>query len=228
MTIAIPEVEAQADTSEQHFVLDGVEWDQYVTVNDAFPDRRGLRMIYIDGSLTFLTVSRRHDWHTDYLDSIIKAVAIGCGIEMDVAGSATLRAEESKAGVEGDRTYYFGDHVRIMSGPLNIDLLSQPPPDLAIEVEVTHNADKAITAYARIGVSEVWRFHVRRWTLTFLVLGEDGVYQPAAHSRNLPVLGLADVLDQLRLAQESGSFTRWSAQLPEWVRTTLVPRMDAG
>jgi Uma2 family endonuclease len=213
------------EQDDQSLVLRGVDWDQYVTINDALPDRRGLRMIYIDGSLTFLTLSRRHDWFVDYLDSIIKAITLGCGIEMDVAGSATFRLAGERVGVEGDRTYYFGQHTEIMGGPLDIDLTTQPPPDLAIEVELTHRADKAIATYARIGVPEVWRFDAGRWTLTFLSLGENGSYQPAAKSRCLPLLTPEDVVAQLRLAEEISSFSRWFTQLNEWVRTTLLTRM---
>src|SRR3954452_15608216 len=87
-------------TGEQSLVLWGVDWDQYVTINDAFPDRRGLRMIYLDGSLTLLTLSRRYDWFEYQLDKIVMAVALGCGIEQEVAGSATFRLEGKKAGVE--------------------------------------------------------------------------------------------------------------------------------
>ena len=213
---------------EQSLILYGVEWDQYVTFNDAFPERRGLRMIYIDGSLTLLTLSRRLDWFADYLDSIIKAAALGCGIEMEIAGSATFRIEGEKVGVEGDRTYYFGHNAEIMSGPIDIDLTTQPPPDLAIEVEVTHAAKKAIATYARLKVPEVWRFDARRRTLAFLVLGEDGSYRPSPRSRNLPLLTPEDALAQLKLAEEINSFSRWSAQLNEWVRLTLLPRAEGG
>ena len=228
MAIATPEAETQTEAGEQHFILYGVDWDQYVRINDTFPDRAGLRMIYIDGSLTFLTLSRRHDWFEDYVDKIVMAVAIQRGIEYAVAGSATFRAEGQKVGVEGDLTYYFGPHAELMAGPIDIDLTSQPPPDLAIEVEVHHPADKAVATYARLGVPEVWRFNVRRRTVVFLILGEDGAYHPTARSRGLPPLGPEDVLDQLRLAEEIGSLPRWFAQLNEWVRTTIVPRMTEG
>jgi Uma2 family endonuclease len=228
MSIATPEVQTTVDSGEQHLVLDGISWDQYVTINDALPDRGGLRMIYIDGSLTFLTLSRRHDWFEDYFDKIVMVVALQCGIEYAVAGSATFRAEGQKVGVEGDRTYYFGPNAEIMGGPLDIDLSTQPPPDLAIEVEVTHPADKAIATYARLGVPEVWRFDVRRKTVEFLLLGEDGTYHTAARSRGLSPLGPEDVLGQLRLAEETASISRWFAQLNEWVRTTILPRMAEG
>ena len=175
-----------------------------------------------------MTLSRRHDWLSDQLDKIVMAVALGCGIEREVAGSATFRLEAREAGVEGDRTYYFGDNAAIMAGPIEIDLATQPPPDLAIEVEVTHPADKAIATYARIGVPEVWHYHARRRTLAFLVLGEDGTYRPVARSRNLPGLTPEDVLEQLRLADEIRVFSRWYTQLTEWVRLTLLPRAEGG
>jgi Uma2 family endonuclease len=213
---------------EQGLVLAGIEWDQYVKINDALPDRRGVRMIYIDGSLTFLTPSFGHERYSDELDSIIKAVALGCGIDWEIAGQATFRLEAKQAGVEGDRTYFFGANAAIMGAQGEIDLTTQPPPDLAIEVEVTHPADQAIATYARIGVPEVWRYHARRRTLAFLVLGEDGSYRPAARSRNLPLLAPEDVLGQLRLAEGIRVFSRWYAQLTEWVRLTLLPRAGGG
>jgi Uma2 family endonuclease len=228
MSIATPDVETEVDTGEQHIVLYGIDWEQYITINDAFPDRRGPRMIYIDGSLTILTLSRRHDWFVYYLDKIVTAIALGCGIEQEIAGSATFRLETEKIGVEGDRTYYFGANAEIMSGPINIDLATQPPPDLAIEVELTHSAKKAIATYARMGVPEVWHYEARRGTLAFLILGQDGSYQPAPRSRSLPLIMPEDVVGQLRLAEESGSFSRWYTQLPEWVRTTILPRAVGG
>jgi len=223
-TLAGPDLYA----GEQGFVLAGIEWDQYVKINDALPDRRGVRMIYIDGSLTLLTPSLRHERFSEEFDKIVMAVALGSGIEWEVAGQATFRLEAKQAGVEGDRTYFFGANAAIMGGQGDIDLTTQPPPDLAIEVEVTHPADQAIATYARIGVPEVWRYQARRRTLAFLVLGEDGAYRPAARSRNLPFLTPEDVLDQLRLAEEIRVFSRWYAQLTEWVRVTLLPRAGGG
>lgn len=209
---------------EQSFDLPGVGWDQYVAVNDILADRPGVRMIYLDGSLTFLTLSRRHDWHSDFLDAIVKAVASVCGIEWEVAGSATFR-RDLDAGLEADRAYYFGPNAEVMAGPVNVNLATQPPPDLAIEVEVSRSAVKALAIYARMGVPEVWRLDVGRGTLAFLARDEAGVYQPVARSKNLPALAPDDVLSQLRLAEEMGSASRWYAQLPEWVRATLMRRL---
>ncbi len=219
------ELTPRLEEAEQRLDLGGIGWDRYVTISDALPERRGVRLAYLDGSLTFLTLSRRHDWFVDQLDTIVKVVALACDISLDVAGSATLRREDRGAGVEGDRTYYLGASAELMGGPIDIDLTTQPPPDLAIEVEVTHPADKVMRIYARLGIPEVWRIDAGRETVGFWVLDEGGAYQPAARSRGLPILGPEDVLAQLYLADEFRSFNRWHAQLTQWVRDVILPRI---
>ncbi len=87
-------------------------------------------------------------------------VALADGLE-DVLGRRRFRdipTAAKKGGVEGDKTFYFGEHAEKMKGPQDIDLDVQPPPDLAIEVEVSHSADDAVIVWGRLGVPEVWRF----------------------------------------------------------------------
>jgi len=223
--MATAEVLPVVEEAEQRLDLPGIGWDRYITISDALPERRGVRLFYLDGSLTFLTLSRRHDWFVDQLDMILKEVALACDVAFDIAGSATLRREDREAGLEGDRTYYFGANAALMGGPIDIDLTTQPPPDLAIEVEVSHPADKAMRIYARLGVPEVWRVDARRGTVGFWTLADDGGYRPASRSRGLPMLGPEDVLAQLHLADEIKQYNRWHAQLTRWVRDVIVPRV---
>ena len=207
--------------------LCGVSWDQYVTISDALPDRPSLRVTYLDGNLTFMTVSRRHDWLSRNLSLFIAAVANGCDVLWEPAGSATYRRRDIDGGVEGDETYYFGPHAELMQGPLNIDLTTQPPPDLAIEVEFTHPADDAMIVWGRLGVPEVWRVDAESETVGFSLRREDGAYVAVEKSLAFPTLTPDDVNGQIRLADELGS-GRWFAQLGDWVRDVVVPRMRNG
>jgi Uma2 family endonuclease len=218
-TLAAPNVVGQ----EQAFALHGLRWGQYVTIADALPERRDLRITFVDGRLTFLTTSRRHDWFAECLGELVVEVARCLGIRCEPAGSATFRLEELGVGVEGDKTFYFGANADRMRGPQDIDLSTQPPPDLAIEVEVTHPAGDAMLVYGRLRVPEVWRFDVGRETVGFWLRREDGSYATSPRSAVFPVLEPKDVLDQLRLAQELG-WSDWSDRLGDWVRNTLVPR----
>jgi Uma2 family endonuclease len=208
---------------EQSLTLDRIGWNQYQTIADALPDRGDLRIIYIDGRLTLVTTSRRHDWFAERLGDLVEAIANGLDIPWDDAGTATFRREDAGAGVEGDKTFYFGPNAERMQGPQDIDLSTQPPPDLAIEVEVSHSADQSLMVWGRLGVPEVWRFDPGRERLSFWRRRADGGYEAVDRSLVLPSVEPADILGQIRLVAELGNL-RWHGQLADWVRDVLVPR----
>lgn len=216
---------AETVGGERVVVLHQITWDAYAAIGDALPDRRGLRMTFVDGRLTFLTLSRRHEWYAEHLGQLFQAVALGCGIELEVSGSAPYRQKAKDVGVEGDKVYYLGDHARTMRGPIDIDLATQPPPDLAIEVEVSHPADDALLVYGRLGVPEVWRLDVDERTLRFCLRNEDGSYSDSPRSIGLPLLESAEVLDRLRLAESLG-WREWVEQLNRWVSDVILPRAN--
>jgi Uma2 family endonuclease len=212
---------------DQWFVINDVSWEGYVAINDAFVDPPNLRMIYCDGRLTLLTESRKHGWYAERLSQLVVALAEGLEIAWEDAASATYRRREKKGGVEGDKTFYFGEHAELMSGALNIDLDVQPPPDLAIEVEVSHEADDAVIVWGRLGVPELWRFDPITQELGFWRRRKDGTYARIKRSRIFPMLTPSDVLDQMRLADQLGA-GKWHARLARWVRDEIVPRRRGG
>jgi Uma2 family endonuclease len=215
-----PEKTAEA---EQRLVLNGISWRQYEAILSALPEQAGLRMIYFGRRLTLLSPSYRHDWIAEACGDLVKAVAQALGLAWEQSGHTTYRLKKGDAGVEGDKAFYFGEHAKRMIGAREIDLTTQPPPDLTIEIEVSHSANDAMAAWGRIGVPEVWRLDTKRWTLTFGTRNDDGIYSPSPRSAALPVLEPNDVLNQLRLAEKLGS-SRWHAQLSKWIKSVLLPR----
>jgi Uma2 family endonuclease len=171
--------------------------------------------------------SRTHDWYGERLAELVKALARGLEIAWEDAGGSTFRREDMDAGLEGDKTFYLAAHAVQMRGAIDIDLSVQPPPDLAIEVEVSHSADAALLAWGRVCVPEVWRYRPRERELTFCLRAEDGSYTPSGQSLAFPALNPADVLAQMALASELGA-DRWNEQLDEWVRSVIHPRLDRG
>jgi Uma2 family endonuclease len=182
-----------------------------------------VRLIFAEGRLTFVTRSQRHEWYTECLGTFTLMVASGCAIDCESAGSTTFRREDVGAGAEGDKTFYFGPHAVRMRGPRDVDLSVDPPPDLAIEVEVTHPADEAMITWGRLGVPEVWRFDAKRRSLTIWHRREDGTYRRVQRSRYLPMIDPSEVVEQIGAAEAVG-MSRWTGDLIEWVRDVLVPR----
>ncbi len=205
------------------FVLPGVSWEGYVAINNAIVNPRGLRMIYCDGRLTLVTTSRKHDWYAERLAELVKVLAEQLGIHWEDGGGATYRREEVNSGVEGDKTFYFGKHAELMKGPQDIDLAVQPPPDLAIEVEVTHSADHALMVWGRLRVPEVWRFDPIADKFRFWLRQNDGTYVRSESSTAFPMLRPNDVLGQMQLADQLGA-AGWNTRLALWVRDVIVPR----
>lgn len=216
------------ETEPGQFVeLSNLGWDQYVAISEAIGERPNPRLIYCDRSLQILVISRRHDWFAERLGDFVKIVAGGCGIPWEDAGTSTYECEDDEVAVEGDKTFYLREHADLMKGSVNIDLDSQPPPDLAIEVEVSHSANKALKVWGRLGVPEVWRFDPKKERVAFLRCKEDGTYEPIEQSLGFPMLTPADVLEQLRLADSLGAGD-WFMRLNDWVRDVIRPRLDRG
>lgn len=209
---------------DRWFVLPGVSWEGYVAINDAVVNSPNLRMIYCDGRLTLLTESREHGWYAERLGQLVIVLAEGLRIPWEDAASATYR-KKKKGGVEGDKTFYFGDHAGMMRGARNIDLDVQPPPDLAIEVEVSHPADDAVTVWGRLRVPEVWRFDPIAEEFGFWVRRKSGTYVRRDRSLVFPMLTPDDVLEQMRLADQLGAGT-WHSRLRRWVRRVILPRRE--
>ena len=137
--------------------------------------------------------------------------------------STTLRLRPRRRGLESDECYWIANEpvVRQLD---RIDLQRDPPPDLAVEVDVTHSVVPRLQVYAALRVPEVWR--LSGGTLTFLSLQPDGSYAPVLISRALPPLTATDLSRFLALrGQEDENsiirqFRAWVRQLPG---TTATP-----
>lgn len=203
-----------------------LDWSSYVAINDAVGDQPRIRLLDLDGELTLVSPAREQSWAEEVLDKIVPAVAVACQIEFDFVGSSTIRKEAREAGLEGDKVSYLGANATLIAGPLEIDLTIHPPPDLAIEVENTPKATRAMLIDARLGVPEVWRHDVRRGTLGFFALQPDGTYASIPRSLGFPCLTPADLLFQVDQAATIGSSPRWHAQLNDRARDVIRPRLD--
>jgi Uma2 family endonuclease len=218
---------AETEDGEQRFVLGRVTWDAYVKISEALDDQPGLRMIYCDGRLVLVGKSRRHERLSECLGHLVLGIAAQLGIPCEPAGEATYRRHEKGAGLEGDRTFHLGPNAVRMRGGRNYDFGTDPPPDLAIEVEASHSADDAMKAWGRAGVPEVWRAEAATSACSFWSRRDDGSYEQTPRSAYLPQLSGDDVVDLIQQARASGT-APWLAQLPHWVDRVLRPRLTGG
>jgi hypothetical protein len=103
-----------------------------------------------------------------------------------------------------------------MAGRRRLNLRTDPPPDLAIEADVTHSSLDRLSIYAALGVPEVWRLEGN--ALTFHVPGPDGAYAGAAASRSFPLVTPADVLGFLHQARQAPDQNAVVRQFRAWIQ----------
>ena len=94
------------------------------------------------------------------------------------------------AGIEPDDCFYI-QHQAAMVGKDRIDLAVDPPPDLAIEIDVTSTT--ALQAYAALQVPELWRYHNRALQIFIL---RDGMYVPSPRSPTFPHIPVIEGVTQ--------------------------------
>jgi Uma2 family endonuclease len=203
--------------------LFGVPYGAYVQIRND-PRNEGLRLTYFDGVLEIMSPEYLHERVGERLGLLVRVVADAIDLPYSGAGSTTFRRGElgrrRGKGKEPDRSFYFANEPRIR-GRTSLDLRTDPPPDLWIEVDNRGSSRGRLPAYDEFGVPEVWQYHARTHRLRFLRLDDARTgFVDIDRSVNLPVLTPSLVLfalDQGR-GQADSEWCRWlrdwAAQLP--------------
>ena len=121
-------------------------------------------------------------------------------------GSVTLRRRDLRAGLEPDSCYYLGPMAAAMRNRDELNLDTDPAPDLAVEVDIGRRSFSKFPLYAALGIGEVWRFHQNEMVLHRLVDGEYRVVEESAWLPRLTGARLTQLLAEGR-----------ALPLPEWL-----------
>ncbi len=170
--------------------LRGLSWNDYLAMSEIIGTRR-LRTTFCDGELEIMPISSEHEIWTALLGLLIEALTVELKMTRKSLGMTTFRREDIEKGLEPDRCYYLVNEPRVR-GKRKIDLSDDPPPDLAIEVEITCSAEKRMRVYAGLGVPEVWRFDGKSLTVNQRV--ENGEYIVTERSRFFPFLPMNELV----------------------------------
>jgi Uma2 family endonuclease len=194
-------------------VLGGVPWEIYDRLRSE-ESNRNLRMTYCEGTLQMMSPSKLHERIAHLLGRFVDAWTEECEVTVQGCGATTFRREDLQRGLEPDRCYYV-QHEPEVRGRDELDLSRDPPPDLAIEVDIHGGSDHRMAIYAALGVPEVWRW--KNETLEVFSLTPDGGYTGGATSRILTgfplreavrLVGERNRIDETRLVRLFRSHVR--------------------
>lgn len=198
---------------EERFLLRDVSYSLYKTICEEIGERP-LRLSYTDGDLEFMVTKRPHEYFKTILAKLFEQLVFEGNIPVASGGNMTFQRDDLEKGFEPDECWWIEHEVQVR-GQEEFDFTVDPPPDLAIEIEISRSLVSRISIYAALKVPEIWRHNGKR--LRFCVLQADGSYQDSDTSRAFPFLKSSD-LEPFLVRSESVDETSQLRGFVNWLR----------
>lgn len=185
-------------------VLYDVSWQTYeLLLRDL--EEQHVFLTYDRGTLEIMSPLFKHERAGRLLARLVQSYTEIRDIPIVSCGTTTWRRESLARGLEADECFYVQNEP-LIRGREEVSLDRDPPPDLAIEVDITRSSLEKQTIYAALRIPELWRFENDQ--LQIFVLQSNGEYQQVDQSPALPGLALAQIDRFMRLRMAIGE-TEW-------------------
>ena len=188
MTITIP-INALKLAPGSTVSIRNLSWEDFESILCDLGEKRSTQIAYYQGTVEIMSPLAIHERPHRIIADILKAILDAQERNWEDFGSTTLKRSQI-AGIEPNTCFYI-QNADLVRGCTNLDLDDYPPPDLAIEADVTSTT--IISAYEAMQVPEVWVY--RNQQLKIYVL--EGSYCEVSLSPTLPDLSLIDLIPQL-------------------------------
>ena len=199
--------------SPDRVVLQNISWQSYQSLIRDFAQEPAIRLTYDHGTLEIRMPLDPHETFKKLIGRLIEAATEELDLEIRSLGSRTCDREDLASGLEPDQCYYIQNEPQVR-GIEQIDLTQLPPPDLAVEIDITSSSLNRFAIYKALGVPEIWRYDGNRLEIYVL---QDDEYVNQSNSRALTLLTAADILRFLTSHQTLGE-NALVKQFRQWIR----------
>jgi Uma2 family endonuclease len=198
----------------QRILLKDVSWQEFETILEELGEHRAARVAYNNGILEIMTPLPEHEINKVFITNFVE-ILLELDIEFLPLGSTTFKNQFMSQGIEPDNCFYIQNEA-VIRGKDRLDLTIDPPPDLALEIDVTSRTHSII--YEALGVTELWRFEKCKLQINVL---ENGKYIESASSLIFPNFPLTQVIpDYLQQCKTIGRNKTMRA-FRAWVREQI-------
>jgi Uma2 family endonuclease len=208
----------------QRLLIHDLDWSDLEAVLAELGEKRVCRIAYSDGTLEMRMPLPEHEIDKELIGDCVKILLEELQIDCECFGSTTFQSKAMNFALEPDDCFYI-QHQASMIGKDRIDLAVDPPPDLAIEVDVTSKTQ--ITAYARLGVPELWVYADTELKIYILEAGE---YQQSLTSPTFPDLPIlewvSEVIAQSRAIGRSPALRSLRHKIRSRVTQTVINKVE--
>jgi len=180
-------------------LLKDITWPMFETLLTELGESRASRLSYSKGTLEIMVPLMEHE----------------VDIEFWPLGSTTFKNENIAQGVEPDACFYIQNEAAVR-GKNRIDLETDPPPDLAIEIDLTSRTQ--FNNYEALGVPELWRYNGRNLQMGVL---QNAKYIQSDRSLQFPNFPITELIPQyLQESKTAGRNVAMKA-FRSWVKAQI-------
>lgn len=189
-----------------------LDWEGYQAIRATLGEYCSAHLTYYNGVLEIMTPLEAHENSSGLIGQFIEILTEELNLNIKTMESTTLARPGLKAGAEPDQGYYIANES-LVRGKI-VDLSVDPPPDLVVEVDITHTDIDKNALYAALGVPEFWRYNGK--TLTIYTL-QDSCYQAVQISPTFPMISKEQLYQFLSACAQQGE-TQAKRSLRLWIR----------
>jgi len=199
----------------QRIILTDVNWSNFEDVLQELGEKRASKVAYFKDKLEIIMPLPEQEFDKEIIGDMVKILLEELAVDRECYGSTTFNRKDMAAGIEPDNCFYIQNY-RLMIGKRRLDLTVDPPPDLAIEVDVTSKTQ--LSAYEALAVPELWQFSQGRLKINVLQAGKYVESSVSPIFPNFPIIEGVSQFVQMSLSQGSSAALR---AFRKWVRERL-------
>jgi Uma2 family endonuclease len=199
----------------QALLLKDISWQMFETLLDDLGETRAARLSYSKGMLEIMAPLAVHEVGKEIIGDLVKIILEELDIEFWAVGSTTFKNEAMAQGIEADECFYIQNEA-IVRGKDRIELTIDPPPDLAIEIDITSRT--RFDNYESLGVPELWRYNGK--TLEINVL-QHGSYVTSDKSSQFPTIPVIEEIPRYLKNSKTAGRNATMRAFRTWIRKTI-------
>jgi Uma2 family endonuclease len=121
---------------EKRVVFHGLDWSAYQQLQALLKERTRARLTYDRGTLEITMPSQPHEFAAEMIGLFIRILVVELGLKLMSLRSTILDRADLDRGAVPDNGYYIHNQPKVAGREIN--LTTDPPPDLVVEVDISH------------------------------------------------------------------------------------------
>lgn len=174
----------------QQLLLQNISWDEFETLLK-LEENKSARISYSKGMLEIMVPLPEHEFCKKILATLVETLLDELEIDFWPLGSVTIKKKSMREGVEADECYYITNAVAVR-GRDRLNFETDPPPDLAIEIDITSRT--AFDNYEVLGIREFWKYDGKQMQINVL---REGKYITTQTSDIFPQIDVFNLFPRL-------------------------------